>query len=163
MIYKLFLFRNWWRGNLEMIWWGMLQKLIKPSSNYYTKAKPLTLLILLLEHWRASECHLYIILRRCFYRWMTWNRSLDRTISALKMELATQRGAQVSTERAPKNHTLQKAFVVIGINTAFSSKKRRDSLRETWMPRGPRIHVPYVLSLSVSYICYMEWHAKCFK
>ena len=30
----------------------------------------------------------------------------------------------------------QKAFVVIGINTAFSSRKRRDSVRETWMPQG---------------------------
>lgn len=30
----------------------------------------------------------------------------------------------------------KKAFVVIGINTAFSSKKRRDSVRETWMPQG---------------------------
>ena len=26
--------------------------------------------------------------------------------------------------------------VVVGINTAFSSKKRRDSVRETWMPQG---------------------------
>jgi hypothetical protein len=26
--------------------------------------------------------------------------------------------------------------VVIGINTAFSSRKRRDSLRDTWVPRG---------------------------
>ena len=30
----------------------------------------------------------------------------------------------------------QKAFVVIGINTAFSSRRRRDSVRETWMPKG---------------------------
>ncbi|KAH7314737.1 hypothetical protein KP509_21G018200 [Ceratopteris richardii] len=30
----------------------------------------------------------------------------------------------------------QKAFVVVGINTAFSSRRRRDSIRETWMPQG---------------------------
>lgn len=30
----------------------------------------------------------------------------------------------------------KKYFMVIGINTAFSSRKRRDSVRETWMPRG---------------------------
>ncbi|XP_078440945.1 putative beta-1,3-galactosyltransferase 1 isoform X2 [Wolffia australiana] len=30
----------------------------------------------------------------------------------------------------------KKAFVVIGINTAFSSRKRRDSIRRTWMPQG---------------------------
>ncbi|KNA23814.1 hypothetical protein SOVF_021460 [Spinacia oleracea] len=28
----------------------------------------------------------------------------------------------------------QKVFMVIGINTAFSSRKRRDSVRDTWMP-----------------------------
>lgn len=33
----------------------------------------------------------------------------------------------------------KKAFVVIGINTAFSSRKRRDSVRETWMPQGKSI------------------------
>ncbi|XP_011097092.1 beta-1,3-galactosyltransferase 7-like [Sesamum indicum] len=30
----------------------------------------------------------------------------------------------------------KKAFMVVGINTAFSSRKRRDSIRETWMPTG---------------------------
>ncbi|KAE9609550.1 hypothetical protein Lal_00006261 [Lupinus albus] len=30
----------------------------------------------------------------------------------------------------------KKYFMVIGINTAFSSRKRRDSVRETWMPRA---------------------------
>jgi mitotic spindle assembly checkpoint protein MAD1 len=65
-------------------------------------------------------------------------RSLDKAVSSLEMELAVERarsgvggaGAGVSSR------TPQKAFVVIGINTAFSSKKRRDSLRETWVPTG---------------------------
>ncbi|KAK6772945.1 hypothetical protein RDI58_028183 [Solanum bulbocastanum] len=30
----------------------------------------------------------------------------------------------------------RKPFVVIGINTAFSGRRRRDSIRETWMPQG---------------------------
>lgn len=30
----------------------------------------------------------------------------------------------------------RKYFMVIGINTAFSSRKRRDSIRNTWMPQG---------------------------
>ena len=34
---------------------------------------------------------------------------------------------------------LPKAFVVVGINTALSSKRRRDSLRDTWVPRGDRL------------------------
>lgn len=62
-------------------------------------------------------------------------------MSTLEMELAVARtvqsnGQHYSLEKLA-NHTLQKAFVVIGINTAFSSRKRRDSLRQTWMPKGP--------------------------
>lgn len=34
------------------------------------------------------------------------------------------------------NYTVHNVFLVIGINTAFSSKRRRDSIRETWMPQG---------------------------
>lgn len=30
----------------------------------------------------------------------------------------------------------QKVFFVMGIITAFSSRKRRDSIRETWMPKS---------------------------
>lgn len=30
----------------------------------------------------------------------------------------------------------RKYFMVVGINTAFSSRKRRDSVRATWMPQG---------------------------
>lgn len=33
----------------------------------------------------------------------------------------------------------QKVFIVVGINTAFSSRKRRDSVRQTWMPRGEKL------------------------
>nr|PNR36160.1 hypothetical protein PHYPA_022011 [Physcomitrium patens] len=33
----------------------------------------------------------------------------------------------------------KKAFIVVGINTAFSSRKRRDSVRESWMPQGAKL------------------------
>ncbi|XP_068636900.1 beta-1,3-galactosyltransferase 7-like [Aristolochia californica] len=74
-------------------------------------------------------------------------QDLDKTISTLQMELAATRSAQEMTnpkgspsisssrEGPPK----QKVFVVIGINTAFSSRKRRDSVRETWMPQGEKL------------------------
>jgi len=39
----------------------------------------------------------------------------------------------------------KKVFMVMGINTAFSSRKRRDSVRETWMPQG------FVLNLMILY------------
>lgn len=61
------------------------------------------------------------------------------------MEIAATRGSQESgsdglpsSTRSSHNGapSKKKAFVVIGINTAFSSRKRRDSVRETWMPQG---------------------------
>ncbi|KAM0063031.1 putative galactosylxylosylprotein 3-beta-galactosyltransferase [Helianthus debilis subsp. tardiflorus] len=72
-------------------------------------------------------------------------RSLDKTISTLEMELEAARttlnGAKFLPERVPVNKTsLPKVFVVIGINTAFSSRKRRDSVRETWMPTGSKLN-----------------------
>ncbi|XP_026664087.2 probable beta-1,3-galactosyltransferase 8 [Phoenix dactylifera] len=72
-------------------------------------------------------------------------QSLDKSISSLEMELAVartnQNGGQASSGGVTmrSNKGLQKAFVVIGINTAFSSKRRRDSIRETWMPRGSKL------------------------
>ncbi|XP_057469620.1 probable beta-1,3-galactosyltransferase 8 [Actinidia eriantha] len=70
-------------------------------------------------------------------------QSLDKTISTLEMELAVARArnsadSHLSLHKS-SNQTLQKVFAVIGINTAFSSKKRRNSLRETWMPRGDKL------------------------
>lgn len=45
---------------------------------------------------------------------------------------------QESVHRGDMMEPRQKSFVVIGINTAFSSRKRRDSLRETWIPQGEK-------------------------
>ncbi|XLT74012.1 hypothetical protein HN873_030438 [Arachis hypogaea] len=68
----------------------------------------------------------------------------------LQMELAAARSShearisdsnstattmRISGKGAPR----KKAFVVIGINTAFNSRKRRDSVRETWMPQGKQL------------------------
>lgn len=53
---------------------------------------------------------------------------------------ATQSSQQIVNASATNSSTQgiqkKKLFMVIGINTAFSSRKRRDSLRETWMPQG---------------------------
>lgn len=73
-------------------------------------------------------------------------KSLDKTISMLQMELAASRSSKelvhsresvgtITQDGKPK----KKVFVVIGINTAFSSRKRRDSVRETWMPQGEKL------------------------
>ncbi|KNA05192.1 hypothetical protein SOVF_192660 [Spinacia oleracea] len=58
------------------------------------------------------------------------------------MELAVARTSQTDPQISGEmgtNHSLQKAFIVIGINTAFSSKRRRESVRETWMPQGEKL------------------------
>uniref|UniRef100_A0A0E0NXH5 Hexosyltransferase n=2 Tax=Oryza TaxID=4527 RepID=A0A0E0NXH5_ORYRU len=70
------------------------------------------------------------------------NRALDKTISNLEMELASAKASQEESELngAPLSESTGKRryFMVIGINTAFSSRKRRDSLRATWMPQGEK-------------------------
>ncbi|KAJ3674859.1 hypothetical protein LUZ60_005475 [Juncus effusus] len=74
-------------------------------------------------------------------------QTLDKTISSLEMELAAARAAQESILNAPSNENIKsselvasrkKYFMVVGINTAFSSRKRRDSVRATWMPQGEK-------------------------
>lgn len=85
-------------------------------------------------------------------------QTLDKTISSLEAELAAARAQKASngvsnsrqsaTVRSESSSSVgegqptgakKKAFVVIGINTAFSSRKRRDSVRETWMPQGEKL------------------------
>ncbi|GAU45685.1 hypothetical protein TSUD_268170 [Trifolium subterraneum] len=71
-------------------------------------------------------------------------KSLDKAISTLGMELTASKTSQTSGQgqhlrQHSSNHSIQKAFVVIGINTAFSSRKRRDSIRETWLPKGDKL------------------------
>lgn len=74
--------------------------------------------------------------------------TLDKAISSLEMKLASARAANgENTEGSPmfsKHKTEQlkdqkKYFFVMGIMTGFSSRKRRDSIRETWMPQGDEL------------------------
>eukprot|EP00268_Persea_americana_P048134 TRINITY_DN5055_c0_g1_i4.p1 TRINITY_DN5055_c0_g1~~TRINITY_DN5055_c0_g1_i4.p1 ORF type:complete len:409 (+),score=78.43 TRINITY_DN5055_c0_g1_i4:264-1490(+) len=71
--------------------------------------------------------------------------TLEKTISTLEMQLAAARAAQASNQHGSPMVTKpgteqikerKKVFFVVGIMTAFSSRKRRDSIRETWMPQG---------------------------
>ncbi|KAJ8568294.1 hypothetical protein K7X08_027827 [Anisodus acutangulus] len=70
---------------------------------------------------------------------------LDKSISSLEMKLAAARATKAENEeistadRKPVTEPLNncpKVFFVMGIITAFSSRKRRGSIRETWMPQG---------------------------
>ncbi|KAG6604860.1 probable beta-1,3-galactosyltransferase 2 [Cucurbita moschata] len=73
--------------------------------------------------------------------------TLDKTISNLEMELAAaksvhesiQSGSPLSEDSKQIDRSgRRKYLVVVGINTAFSSRKRRDSVRATWMPQGEK-------------------------
>lgn len=67
-------------------------------------------------------------------------QSLDNSIGELRMELPSiERMSSGKLYGMETNTTKQKAFMVIGINTAFSSRKRRDSVRQTWMPQGEKL------------------------
>ncbi|GMH00295.1 hypothetical protein Nepgr_002134 [Nepenthes gracilis] len=77
-------------------------------------------------------------------------KSLDKSVSLLQMELAATRSfqamgnsagdAEASTFAAQgEGQPRKKVFMVMGINTAFSSRRRRDSVRETWMPQGENL------------------------
>lgn len=68
-------------------------------------------------------------------------QTLDKTISNLEMELAAARATQeslLSGSPVSESSGKRKYLMVVGINTAFSSRKRRDSVRSTWMPAGEK-------------------------
>ncbi|KAJ7542394.1 hypothetical protein O6H91_10G104400 [Diphasiastrum complanatum] len=75
-------------------------------------------------------------------------RNLDKTIASLEMGITASRAAQAANANVSPAFEIpnlkatkkrEKAHIVVGINTAFSSRKRRDSVRETWMPRGEKL------------------------
>jgi len=69
-------------------------------------------------------------------------RILDKSISNLEMKLVAARAERESLSgkfNISNEAKKRKYFMVIGINTAFSSRKRRDSVRSTWMPQGKSV------------------------
>ncbi|KAF5950060.1 hypothetical protein HYC85_012053 [Camellia sinensis] len=72
-------------------------------------------------------------------------RTLNKTILNLEMGLPAARAAQESVlSGSPLSEDLKNTnssgkrryFMVVGINTALSSRRRRESVRATWMPQG---------------------------
>lgn len=62
--------------------------------------------------------------------------SLGTHLKANKSNASAGMGVSYHDATSSKSH---KVFMVIGINTAFSSRKRRDSVRQTWMPTGKKL------------------------
>src|SRR5436309_2564834 len=68
------------------------------------------------------------------------SRSLDKAISTLEMEVSSRSGERGANDSSSSTSSRRsQAFVVIGINTAFSSKKRRESVRKTWVLGGEQL------------------------
>ncbi|KAK6948028.1 Glycosyl transferase, family 31 [Dillenia turbinata] len=74
--------------------------------------------------------------------------TLDKTISSLEMQLAAARSTRADSVKGSLEVTKpgveqlkqrEKVFFIMGIVTAFSSRKRRDSIRDTWMPKGEEL------------------------
>ncbi|XP_031093376.1 beta-1,3-galactosyltransferase 7-like isoform X2 [Ipomoea triloba] len=68
--------------------------------------------------------------------------SLDNSVAKIRIELPLIKSSDSvdkSETRSEETEKRNKVFMVIGINTAFSSRKRRDSVRETWMPQGEKL------------------------
>ncbi|KAG6428410.1 hypothetical protein SASPL_112661 [Salvia splendens] len=79
------------------------------------------------------------------YSLLTSFMTLNKTISSLEIKLAAARAAKAAkadkipngaAPEAESSDNLSTKFFVMGIITAFSSRKRRDSIRQTWMPQG---------------------------
>ncbi|KAF5729060.1 putative beta-1 3-galactosyltransferase 2 -like protein [Tripterygium wilfordii] len=67
--------------------------------------------------------------------------ALESKISSLEMKLAAVRTEhELKSNASPaEENSKRKYLMVVGINTAFSSRKRRDSVRATWMPQGEKL------------------------
>ncbi|EXB50426.1 putative beta-1,3-galactosyltransferase 2 [Morus notabilis] len=72
---------------------------------------------------------------------------LNKTVSDLEMKLQAAKAVRESVHssnpvsgnsKTVESTSKRKYFIVIGISTAFSSRKRRDSVRMTWMPQGEK-------------------------
>lgn len=120
-------FTNTWRNNVTFIsCWVMLYKILA-----------ILYMVHLCNFW-------YHVIDMCA-TFISWYRTLDKTISSLEMQLAAARASKaydadgspaVTQSGSERLKERQKVFFVMGIITAFSSRKRRESIRETWMPRG---------------------------
>lgn len=103
-------------------------------------------------------------MRDCFIQYIFIYRTLDKTISSLEVELATARaarsdggdGSPTVAKSVADDHSKErpKMFFVMGIMTAFSSRKRRDSIRETWLPKG---------STRTNHLFFLHRRKKCLK
>lgn len=85
------------------------------------------------------------------------------------MELAAARavqdsllsGSPISEDlKLPELTKKRKYLMVVGINTAFSSRRRRDSVRATWMLQGASSVIYAFIFVSCKFVCLSYWIGK---
>jgi beta-1,6-galactosyltransferase len=88
-------------------------------------------------------------------------RALDKTISDIEMRLAAARAAQAmsqgmspSDSEGDQGSMRHRMSFVMGVFTTFANRKRRDSIRQTWMPQG---RCPFLNFCTVEPL----FHVKC--
>uniref|UniRef100_A0A7N0TNA9 Hexosyltransferase n=1 Tax=Kalanchoe fedtschenkoi TaxID=63787 RepID=A0A7N0TNA9_KALFE len=79
----------------------------------------------------------------------TADQALDSAVPGLELNLAAARAAHESLmdgyavsqgmKTGAESASKRKYLMVIGVNTAFSSRKRREAVRATWMPQGDQL------------------------
>ncbi|CAN0852300.1 Probable beta-1,3-galactosyltransferase 2 [Linum grandiflorum] len=96
--------------------------------------------------WTGTD-QLNLALKSCNPKLKTVNWKSNLTLSGSKNEIASFEedlalAASNLNHKFLVNTTLdgskEKYFLVIGINTGFSSRSRRDTVRATWMPQGEK-------------------------
>ncbi|CAN7094474.1 unnamed protein product [Brassica rapa subsp. narinosa] len=70
--------------------------------------------------------------------------ALGKSVAMLQKQLSVRHSYQKivgvsTTNTSTGGNQMSRVFMVIGVNTAFSSRQRRDSLRETWIPQGEKL------------------------
>ncbi|AQK78316.1 Beta-16-galactosyltransferase GALT31A [Zea mays] len=78
--------------------------------------------------------------------------ALDKTISDIEMRLAAARAAQAmsqgmspgdSDSEGDQGTARRRMSFVMGVFTTLANRKRRDSIRQTWMPQGRCLSLPF--------------------
>ncbi|XP_050367767.1 probable beta-1,3-galactosyltransferase 2 [Argentina anserina] len=65
-----------------------------------------------------------------------YNQKIIAAARAIQESSVHPGSPMIGDLKAVQSASKKKYFMVIGINTAFNSRKRRDSVRATWMPQG---------------------------
>eukprot|EP00250_Pteridium_aquilinum_P016733 c23263_g1_i1 orf=639-1805(+) len=103
-----------------------------------------------LEHYDTNINHRLLVANNMLTHEISGSHGAQRSVLDAELDLESL-GAHLKVKKSNASVGMDvsyqdsefvksyKVFMVIGINTAFSSRKRRDSIRQTWMPTGKKL------------------------